>query len=100
VPKVRLHRGEKARGLSIHVLTNDEHPPAHVHVFKGERPAGPSCRIKLGGPGDVADPDLEPILWDVSGPSFTLREAWLAEQLVRRHRTECWAAWRKYNGHL
>lgn len=100
MPKVRRRKNERAGGFSIHVLTRDEHPPPHVHVFNGDRPTGPNCRVKLGGSGDVGDPGLEPVFWDVSGPEFSMQEAWEAVELVKRYREECWKVWREKNDHL
>lgn len=97
VIKIKLHKGIKSGGLSVHVLNRDEHPPAHAHVVEGnDSKNGSYCRVKLGGAGDVGDKTLDPVLWDNYGLSE--KQARLAEELVKAHVTECWEEWRKFHG--
>lgn len=48
----------------------------------------------------MGDPGLEPVFWDVSGPEFSMQEAWEAVELVKRYREEYWKVWREKNDHL
>ena len=95
--RIKLRDGVKSGGLSLFILNRDEHPPAHVHVVKGDHPKnGPYCKVKLGGSGDVSDASKSPVLWEVHG--LDRDDARRAVKLVEQHLDACWAEWRRFHG--
>lgn len=71
------------RGFSVRIYTRDEHPPAHVHVWKAEGEAV----IDLG------DEDRAPFVTEVNGMSKKDVRAALA--MVEENQARLLARWRE-----
>jgi len=68
-------------GFRVVIYTRDEHPPAHVHVWK----AGGEAVIRLGDGGEL------PVIHEVSG--MPKRDARRALDLVTEHQGLLLARW-------
>lgn len=76
--------------LCVVVRVRDEHPPPHVHVYKGQA-WPPEWEIAVGlGEG------LGP--WRVVSGKPKLRDVEAALFVVRRHHASCLAAWEASHG--
>lgn len=73
-------------GFRVVIYTRDEHPPAHVHVWK----AGGEIVIHLGGPRAL------PSLREVNG--MPKRDARRALHLVTEYQVVLLARWKEIHG--
>ena len=73
-------------GFRVVIYTRDEHPPAHVHVWK----AGGEAVFQLGGEAEL------PSLREVNG--MPKRDARRALDLVTAHQESLLARWEEIHG--
>jgi hypothetical protein len=73
-------------GFRVVIYTRDEHPPAHVHVWR----AGGEAVIRLGAEGEL------PFLHEVNG--MPKRDVRRALDLVTAHQDILLTRWEEING--